>query len=225
LGVVVAALLVGQQQTGVLGAGAGGLEAVLRVEQDGAGVRGENADHRFLEFAHHVGVHFFFVHAFFFGDEVAQRAALVHGRRGDHALGVGHRFHSFDLARADLHGIASHSQGAETRRFYHGAGSWTRIGTEERNLVRTRRGTLVTLAGLLLSCSSNGKEKDEPRFRRAARRRHIGRALRHPFCCGGEKGATRAEPTGYIRLPACSRKSFTIAAKRGDSSFSPFPRK
>src|SRR5208282_995503 len=111
LGVVVAALLVGQEQAGVLGAGAGGLEAVLRVEQDGAGVRGENADHRFLEFAHHVGVHFFFVHAFFFGDEVAQRAALVHGRRGDHALGVGHRFHSFDLARADLHGIASHSQG------------------------------------------------------------------------------------------------------------------
>ena len=54
LGVVVAALLVGQQQAGVGGARFGGGQAELRIEQDGAGMRRQNLADRDFEFAHHL---------------------------------------------------------------------------------------------------------------------------------------------------------------------------
>ena len=41
-GLVVSSLFIGEQQAGVLGAALGGGQSPLGVEQDGAGVRGEN---------------------------------------------------------------------------------------------------------------------------------------------------------------------------------------
>ena len=41
-GLVVAGLFIGEQQAGILGAALGGGQSPLGIEQDGAGVRGEN---------------------------------------------------------------------------------------------------------------------------------------------------------------------------------------
>ncbi len=52
--VVVAAVFVGEQQAGILRAGSRGGEAVFGIEQNGAGVRRENARDGGLEFLEHL---------------------------------------------------------------------------------------------------------------------------------------------------------------------------
>ncbi len=85
-GLVVSGLFIGQQQAGILGAALGGGQSPLGIEQDGAGVRGENLGDQRLEFFHH-GVADFA--AFFLGQRFLQRAALIHGGGGDDAAFVG----------------------------------------------------------------------------------------------------------------------------------------
>ena len=55
LSVVVAAVFVGEQQPGILGARLGGGQAVFGIEQDGAGVRRETLAHGDLELLDHLG--------------------------------------------------------------------------------------------------------------------------------------------------------------------------
>jgi hypothetical protein len=107
LRIVVAALLVGQQQAGILGAHLGGGKAVLGIEQNGAGVRRQDARDRFFEFGHHLVGDGFFVHAFILGDGAFQGAALVHGRGANDAAFIRNCFQAPLFARADFHPSAS----------------------------------------------------------------------------------------------------------------------
>ena len=84
-GLVVAGFLIGEQQAGVLGAALRSGQPPFGVEQDGAGVRGQDFGDQRLEFFHHgVGD----VAAFFFGERFLQRAALIHGGSGNDAAAV-----------------------------------------------------------------------------------------------------------------------------------------
>ncbi len=70
-------------------------------------MRRQDARDRFFEFRHHLVGDGFFVDALILGDGAFQRAALVHGRRADHAAVIRNCFHSFLFARADFHSDAS----------------------------------------------------------------------------------------------------------------------
>src|SRR5689334_4423359 len=54
LGIVIAAFFVGEQEARVLRSRFGGLEAIFRIEQDGAGMRCENSRDNGFELAHHL---------------------------------------------------------------------------------------------------------------------------------------------------------------------------
>ncbi len=68
LRIVVAALFVSQQQAGILGADFSGGKAVLGIEQNGAGMRRQDACDGFFEFGHHLVGDGFFVDALILGD-------------------------------------------------------------------------------------------------------------------------------------------------------------
>ena len=101
--VVVPASFVGQQKAGIFRAHLRRGQPVLRIEQNGARVRREDAAHRLLELTHHLRRHFLLVHAFFFGDGAQQRTALIHGRRRDDSARVRNRLQALLLPRADFH--------------------------------------------------------------------------------------------------------------------------
>ena len=83
LGVVVAALLVGQQQAGIRRARFRGGQAALGIEQNRAGVRRQNFRDRDLELAHHLLSHLVWRNAFGARDRFLQAAALIHRGGGD----------------------------------------------------------------------------------------------------------------------------------------------
>jgi hypothetical protein len=93
---VVAGLLVGQQRAAAGGALGERLQPELGVDQDGAGVAAQHADHGRLELAQVVD-RGRAVRAARAGDRLAQRAALVDRRRRDHAPLVGAAVEAGDL--------------------------------------------------------------------------------------------------------------------------------
>ena len=123
LSIVISALLVGEQQAGVLGALLGRGQPVLRVQQDRAGMRGEDAHHGFFELCHHLAGHCLLINAFLLGDCALERAALVHRRRGDYAARVRDCLQASLFARGKLHHVPSKrfwAQMRTTRKYYHG---------------------------------------------------------------------------------------------------------
>ena len=102
-GLVVSGLLIRQQQAGVLGAALRRRQPPLRIEQDGAGVWGQDFGDQRLEFFHHgVGN----LRAFFLSQRFLQRAALVHGGGSDNTTLVGYSFEAGEFSRGELHGIS-----------------------------------------------------------------------------------------------------------------------
>ena len=98
-GGVVAGLLIGQQQTlavAVLGGG----QSIFRIEQNRGGVPGENFRHQRLEFRQRMGVD---GSAFFLGQRLLQRTALIHGGGGNDAAFIGEGFHAGQFAGGELH--------------------------------------------------------------------------------------------------------------------------
>ncbi len=93
LGVVVAALFVGQQQAGVGRRALAAGSPILGIEQDGAGVRRQNFRHRDFELAHHLLGHLVGRNALGAGEGLLQAAALIHGGGGDDTVLVGKRLH------------------------------------------------------------------------------------------------------------------------------------
>ncbi len=114
-GVVVPALFVAEQQSGVLVARGGGGHAPLRVQQDGARVRRQDLRNRRLELNHHCVRDLVDADAFTRGDGLLQRTALVHGRGGNHAALIGQSFHMPNLFFGNFH--------AHGFRFYSGGSS------------------------------------------------------------------------------------------------------
>ncbi len=103
-GGVVAGLLVGEQEAGVV-AVLGGFEAVLGVEQDGGGVTGEDLGDEGLELAEIVGVD---DAAALVGEGLLEGSALVHGGGGDDAAGVGDGLEACEFSGGELgHGVFS----------------------------------------------------------------------------------------------------------------------
>src|SRR6185437_6804535 len=100
LGVVVAALLVRQQQPRPLVPCLRRRQPVLGVQQDRAGMRRQRPAHRDLELLHHRRRRLF---AAFLRQRLLQAAALVHRRRRDHSARVRHRIHALEFPRCDLH--------------------------------------------------------------------------------------------------------------------------
>ena len=97
-GLVVAGLLVGEQQAGVLGAPLGGGQTPLRIEQNGAGVRGEHfGDQRLELFQAGVGG--------VLAERLLQRTALIHRGGADDTLGRGHGLQSLQFSKRKLHRI------------------------------------------------------------------------------------------------------------------------
>ncbi len=103
-GRVVAGLLVGQQQAGVLRAPLARGQAPLGIEQDRAGVRRQHFGDERLELLDVVVAD---VAALFLGERLLQRSALVHGRRGDDAAVVRNGLHAGQLAWCDFHVFSS----------------------------------------------------------------------------------------------------------------------
>ncbi len=102
-GVVIAALFVAEQQAGTFGARFSSRESPLRIEQDGARVRGQNLGDGEFELLHHLVGDVALLDALAGGNRLLQGAALVHrGRRDDAAL-VRQRLHVLDLFLGNLH--------------------------------------------------------------------------------------------------------------------------
>ena len=103
--VVIAAVFVGEQQTGVLRARKRGGQAVFGIEEDGAGVRRENLHDGGLEFLEHLRGYGILVAAFFLGNGTFQRTALVHGRGGDHVAGIRYRLEALLFSWREFHRV------------------------------------------------------------------------------------------------------------------------
>ena len=97
---VVAGLLVREQEAGALRAALARGEAPFGIEQDGARVLGQHLGHERLELFHLAIAD---LAAFFLRERLLQRAALVHGRRRNHAALVRDGLHSCQLARCHFH--------------------------------------------------------------------------------------------------------------------------
>ncbi len=170
--VVVAAVLVGEQQAGVFRPGARRREPIFGIEQNGAGVRRENARDRGLELLEHGGGDVLFVDALFLGDGALERAALVHGGRGDHAALIGYRLHALLLSRRNDHVVPP--------RYY----VQRHINTRKRSMFRVEKQPRVSHRNL--ARLKHRKAAKQP----AVRHRRPGTAVPCPY---GRTAAT----TGY----------------------------
>ncbi len=93
---VIAGLLVREQQAGAFGAPLRGRQTPLGIEQDGAGMLGEDFAHEDFEFLQ------LFV-AGVGAESFLQRAALVHGSSSDDAAIVRNILHARKFSRSQFH--------------------------------------------------------------------------------------------------------------------------
>ncbi len=99
LGIVVTAVLVGKQESGVLRPYFRCGKAPFRIQQDGARIRSQNPGNGALELLHHLVRDVLLRDTLCRCQRLGETAALVHRGRGDYALLIGERVHMLQLSR------------------------------------------------------------------------------------------------------------------------------
>ena len=103
LGIVVTAVLIGQEQTGVLAAFLRGGKAPLRIQQNRARVRRQHLGDGDLEVLKHLIGDGLLIDALGGCERLLKAAALIHGGGRDYALFVGEGFHVFPFSGRQTH--------------------------------------------------------------------------------------------------------------------------